>query len=76
MPRHTYRVGVPASGSWVEVLNTDAEPYGGSGQGNLGTVETGPTPVPHHGRPDSIDVTLPPLGVVIFRHEPMSGKSG
>jgi 1,4-alpha-glucan branching enzyme len=76
VPRHAYRVGVPAPGRWVEVLNTDAEPYGGSGQGNLGTVDTGPLAVPHHGRPHSIDLTLPPLGVVILRHEPMSGKSG
>ena len=76
VPRHAYRVGVPAPGRWVEILNTDAEPYGGSGQGNFGTVETGPLAVPHHGRPHSIDLTLPPLGVVILRHEPMSGKSG
>lgn len=75
VPRHVYRIGVPGPGRWVEILNTDAEPYGGSGQGNLGGVDTGPLAVPHHGRPQSIDLTLPPLGVVILRHEAMPGKT-
>jgi 1,4-alpha-glucan branching enzyme len=70
VPRHMYRIGVPAPGRWVEILNTDSEIYGGSGQGNLGGVDTGPLPVPHHGRPHSIDLTLPPLAVVILKHEP------
>jgi 1,4-alpha-glucan branching enzyme len=48
VPRHNYRVGVPLSGFWREVLNSDAHDYGGSGQGNLGGVET--TPTPCHGR--------------------------
>jgi 1,4-alpha-glucan branching enzyme len=76
VPRHAYRIGVPGPGRWVEILNTDAEPYGGSGQGNLGGVDTGPLAVPHHGRPNSIDLTLPPLGVVVLRHEAMPGKTG
>ena len=76
VPRHAYRIGVPGPGRWVEILNTDAELYGGSGQGNLGGVDTGPLAVPHHGRPNSIDLTLPPLGVVILRHEAMPRKSG
>jgi 1,4-alpha-glucan branching enzyme len=71
VPRHSYRIGVQEPGRWVEILNTDSESYGGSGQGNLGGVDTGPLPVPHHGRPHSIDVTLPPLGVVILKHTPM-----
>jgi 1,4-alpha-glucan branching enzyme len=69
VPRHGYRIGVPAPGRWVEVLNTDAEAYGGSGQGNLGAVDTGPVAVPHQGRPQSIELTLPPLGVVVLRQE-------
>jgi 1,4-alpha-glucan branching enzyme len=75
VPRHVYRIGVPGPGRWVEILNTDAEPYGGSGQGNLGGVDSGPLAVPHHGRPESIDLTLPPLGVLILRHEAMPGKT-
>jgi 1,4-alpha-glucan branching enzyme len=73
VPRHGYRIGVPVPGRWVEILNTDATSYGGSGQGNFGGVDTGPLAVPHHGRPHSIDLTLPPLAVVVVKHEP-TGK--
>jgi 1,4-alpha-glucan branching enzyme len=65
VPRHGYRIGVPAGGEWRELLNGDAPLYGGSGQGNLGGVGT--TPVRWHGRPHSIVVTLPPLAVVVFK---------
>ncbi len=64
VPRHNYRVGVPRGGEWREVLNSDADLYGGSGQGNLGGAEA--APVPMHGRPWSLSLTLPPLGVVFF----------
>ncbi len=64
VPRTNLRVGVPRSGFWQEVLNSDATIYGGSGQGNLGGVET--APVPSHGRPNSLVMTLPPLAVVVF----------
>ncbi len=67
-PRNGYRVGVPHAGRWEEILNTDASHYGGSGQGNLGGVDTGPLPVPYHGRPHSLDIVLPPLSVVLFAH--------
>ena len=67
VPRHGYRIGVPHAGLWTEILNTDAEIYGGSGQGNLGGVGTGPLPVPHHGRPHSIDLTVPPLATVVLK---------
>jgi 1,4-alpha-glucan branching enzyme len=66
VPRHSYRVGVPAGGRWDEILNSDAQCYGGSGVGNLGGVDA--LPVPLHGRPRSITVTLPPLAVVLFKH--------
>jgi 1,4-alpha-glucan branching enzyme len=72
VPRHEYRVGVPTAGRWEEILNTDASIYGGSGQGNLGGADTGPLAVPHHGRPHSIDLSLPPLSVVMLRHHPLS----
>jgi 1,4-alpha-glucan branching enzyme len=70
IPRSHYRVGLPVSGKWVEVLNSDSEVYGGSGQGNLGAVDTGPLSVPHQGRPESIDLTLPPLGTLILKQFP------
>jgi 1,4-alpha-glucan branching enzyme len=66
IPRSSYRIGVPEAGFWREMLNSDADIYGGSGQGNLGGVDA--LPIPLHGRPRSITVTLPPLGVVFFKH--------
>jgi 1,4-alpha-glucan branching enzyme len=64
--RHDYRVGVPLPGRWAEILNSDAEQYGGSGRGNGGGVEA--EPIPHHGRPFSLNLTLPPLGALFLRH--------
>jgi 1,4-alpha-glucan branching enzyme len=64
VPRHGYRVGVPDSQRWVEVLNSDSDSYGGSGQGNLGGVDT--EPIPAQGRPRSVALTLPPLACVIL----------
>src|SRR5712692_1384758 len=60
VPRNDYRVGVVRSGFWRELLNSDATEYGGSGQGNKGGTES--TIVPCHGRPYSLNLTLPPLG--------------
>ncbi len=65
IPRHNYRVGVPRSGAWREILNGDASIYGGSGQGNLGGLEA--TPIPAHGRRWSVNVVLPPLAAVFFK---------
>jgi 1,4-alpha-glucan branching enzyme len=64
VPRHGYRVGLPLAGRWREMLNSDAAPYGGSGVGNMGGVES--EPVAWHGRAQSAPLTLPPLGVVMF----------
>jgi len=65
VPRPNYRVGVPHGGYWAEILNSDAEIYGGSGRGNLGGLEA--APVASHGRYYSLTLTLPPLGVVFLR---------
>jgi 1,4-alpha-glucan branching enzyme len=65
VPRHNHRLGVNFPGTYREIVNTDAKEYGGSGQGNLGGIEA--TPVPHHGRPHSLNVTLPPLGAVFLK---------
>ncbi|HKU39352.1 MAG TPA: 1,4-alpha-glucan branching protein GlgB [Polyangiales bacterium] len=65
VPRIGYRVGLPRPGEWIELLNSDAEHYGGSGMGNLGRVWADET---HwHGRPYSAAVTLPPLAAVMLR---------
>jgi 1,4-alpha-glucan branching enzyme len=74
VPRPGYRIGVEGPGDWVEVLNTDAGVYGGSGIGNLGVVGTGGVATPHKGRPHSIELTLPPLGVVVLRPHPIPGQ--
>jgi 1,4-alpha-glucan branching enzyme len=66
--RTNYRVGVGDGGFWREVLNTDAQEYGGSGHGNMGGVNA--MPVPMHGRLHSVNLTLPPLAAVILRREP------
>jgi len=62
---HDYHVGVPEQGLWRELLNSDSPIYGGSGQGNLGGVKA--TPQPFHGRPYSISLTIPPLGILFFK---------
>ncbi|MGX1307552.1 1,4-alpha-glucan branching enzyme [Amorphus suaedae] len=62
--RHGYRVGLPEGGAWREVMNTDAEHYGGSGVGNGGVI----TAVDHgwHGRSSSAQLTLPPLATLVL----------
>jgi 1,4-alpha-glucan branching enzyme len=65
VPRHNRRFGVPRGGFWREILNTDSGDYGGSGQGNLGGLES--APFAWNSRPHSLHVTLPPLAAVYFR---------
>jgi 1,4-alpha-glucan branching enzyme len=71
VPRENYLLGVPAHGRWRELLNTDAQIYGGSGWGNLGGVQS--SPLPAHGWPHSIRVVLPPLAVIVLKHEEENG---
>ena len=66
-PRYNYQVGVPRGGLWQEILNSDAEEYGGSGHGNFGGIDA--VPVEIHGRPYSLKLTLPPLGAVFFKSD-------
>ncbi|WP_130011918.1 1,4-alpha-glucan branching protein GlgB [Serinicoccus sediminis] len=68
VPHHQVHVGLPYSGRWREVLNTDAQTYGGSGVGNLGAVEA--VEEPHQGQPFSALVTVPPMGAVWFVPDP------
>lgn len=63
--RDNYTVGVDVGGWWQEVLNSDADVYGGSGIGNGGGVEA--SPVGAQGRYHSLNLTLPPLGVLYLR---------
>jgi len=65
--RRYYRVGAPRGGFWRELLNSDAGDYGGSGQGNTGGVEA--DSFPFHGRPYSLNLTLPPLATMFFKSQ-------
>jgi 1,4-alpha-glucan branching enzyme len=67
VPRFNYRVGTPRGGVWREALNSDAREYAGSGYGNEGTVEA--APLPCHGLPYSLTLTLPPLAAVFLLSE-------
>lgn len=67
VPRYNYRIGVPDDGYWVEILNSDASQYGGSGVGNMGAVES--HPVPYHDEDHSINIVIPPLAIVMFTNE-------
>jgi len=64
IPREKYRMGVPKSGQYKEVFSTDAKKYGGSGSKN--TIRK-TAKKPWHGHKQSIEITIPPLGMVIFQ---------
>jgi 1,4-alpha-glucan branching enzyme len=63
-PHEGYRLALPEGGDWLELLNTDAESYGGSGVGNLGRVRA--EEIPWSGLDHSAQVRIPPLGAVFF----------
>jgi 1,4-alpha-glucan branching enzyme len=65
--REAYRIGAPDGGFWREILNSDAESYWGSGQGNYGGVEA--EAVPWHGRHYSVSLQVPPLSIVVLKNE-------
>jgi 1,4-alpha-glucan branching enzyme len=68
VPRHDYRIGVAHGGSWEEILNSDAQEYGGSGHGNMGGIKASSDSF--YGNFDyTLSVTLPPLGMVVFRKD-------
>ena len=66
-PRHDYRMGLPAAGTWREVLNSDARDYGGANMGNDGRIIAHDEPL--HGQPASAMLTIPPLGAVLLKPE-------
>ncbi|WP_310962705.1 1,4-alpha-glucan branching protein GlgB [Nocardioides terrisoli] len=65
VPHEGYRIGLPRAGEWAEVINTDAETYGGSGVGNLGSVSA--VDEPYADQPASATVRVPPLGTLWLR---------
>ena len=64
--RENYKVGLPFEGSWEKLLNGDDKKYGGSGYVNIKKITA--EKIPYHGRPFSANITLPPLGILIFKH--------
>jgi 1,4-alpha-glucan branching enzyme len=65
--RQGYRIGVPQGGYYRELLNTDAEIYGGGNVGNAGGRMS--EPIPHHGHHYSLTLTLPPLATLVLKPE-------
>ena len=63
--RIRFRVGVPESWSWTEVLSSDDRKYGGSHWRNEGEIIAEPTP--WQGQPRSIEITLPTLSILFFK---------
>ena len=62
-----YRIGVPRSGYYREIFNSDSEYYGGSNKGNAGGLPASPRP--SHGHPQSLELTVPPLSAVLLKRE-------
>ena len=65
VPRDGYRIGVPAAGPYLELVNSDSDVYGGSNLGNAGVVFT--EPIASHGHADSLRLALPPLGFLMLK---------
>jgi 1,4-alpha-glucan branching enzyme len=63
--RNGYRMGVPDAGLYRELINTDASSYGGGNVGNAGQLQS--DPIPAHGFPQSLALTLPPLAGLILK---------
>jgi 1,4-alpha-glucan branching enzyme len=63
--RHDYHIGVARPGRYLELFNTDSEIYGGSGQGNLGSVES--LELSCDGHPHALSLTLPPLAALFLQ---------
>jgi 1,4-alpha-glucan branching enzyme len=67
VPRLNFQIGVPLGGWWRELLNSDSADYAGSGMGNGGGAMA--ESKKYHGRPFSLNLTLPPLGILFFKPE-------
>ncbi len=65
IPRPGYRVGVLSEGSWAEIFNSDSAEFGGGGMRNLDSVKTDNKQ--WHGRPQSVQLDLPPLAAVVLK---------
>jgi 1,4-alpha-glucan branching enzyme len=68
VPRDNYRIGAPEAGRYVCRMSSDDPRYGGSGYEIRQTVDT--DPVPMHGRAQSMELRLAPLGALIYVPDP------
>src|SRR5690625_888795 len=68
VPRAHYRLGVPRGGYWKELINSDGSDYGGSNLGNCGGAMA--QPGESHGQPWFLELTLPPLAVLVLTPNP------
>lgn len=67
VPRYNYHIGIPHGGKWIEIFNSDDGDLGGSNTKNPWEIEA--SPYPSHGKPFSLSLTLPPLGVVYMKRQ-------
>ncbi|MBS1826602.1 MAG: alpha amylase C-terminal domain-containing protein, partial [Acidobacteria bacterium] len=74
VPRHGYRIGVPKGGRYEEIFNSDSARFGGSNLVHPGGLDAEDRA--WHARPACIEVTLPPLGVMIFKPAGRNGVAG
>lgn len=71
---HHYRIGVPSQGKYLEMINSDASCFGGSGQVNSAEITVDAEPC--HNRPYSMEITVPPLAVTIFMKQTKKRRRG
>ncbi len=69
---NNYRVAFPQAGTWYEILNSQAVEYGGNGSGNGGSIVT--EPIAWAGESQSAELTIPQMGLLVFRHEAPLGR--
>lgn len=65
--RENYRIGVPKNGKLKELFNSDSKVFGGSGVANNKLIKI--KKEPWNGKAFSIEITLPPLALIVFQFE-------
>lgn len=71
VPRNNYKIGVPSEGEYEEVFNSDLEEFGGSGVKNRKSIRS--NKIDWHGQSDSIEIQIPPLGVLFIKKKSEKG---
>jgi 1,4-alpha-glucan branching enzyme len=65
MTYFNYRIGIPRNSDWHEIANSDSTIFGGSGQVNANPLIA--ESIAQHGQPFSLNLTIPPLGVIFLK---------